>query len=230
MLSGDFFDGGPFALFPFFLFTLSLESLESLEFESSFPNGVAGATFSSLDFRELRLLLGDSLGLFNDLLSDSDSELLSGEKMLFFFNALESRVSGFGFDPVFTAGFGVLAPEDLSAVLPLASTIATVLGFAEQRLLGGKVFGLSNFGTSSSLEDEALDLVVVSGLSSSFFSGSLALVGDLGAGAVEVTGVSEVDDSESELLDPEPELVDVLSLLLESDEEPELLSVLLLLT
>lgn len=45
-----------------------------------------------------------------------------------------------------------------------------------------------------------------------------------------MAGTSEVDDSESELLDPEPELVDDVPLLLESEVDPELLSVLLLLT
>lgn len=49
-----------------------------------------------------------------------------------------------------------------------------------------------------------------------------------GAGGAVGAGVSDVDDSESELEEADPEL-DELPLLLESEEDPELLSELLLL-
>lgn len=223
------------------MFTLLRLAFESdLELESSLSalllRVVAGEVcFSSLDFLELRLGLGDCLGDFvvEDLLSDSDSELLSGENILFFFNA---PVSGFGcaFGIVFGMGLGVFAPEvALWAVFPLASTAAADLGFAEIRLRGGAGFGLAGLGASSSLEEDTLAFEGLRGFGSSFFFTSSTFGGDFGAGVllvVVVAGVSEVEDSESELLDADPELVDVLPLLLESDEDPELLSVLLLLT
>lgn len=104
---------------------------------------------------------------------------------------------------------------------------------AEQRLLGGCVFGLTTFGVSSSLDEDIL--FVFEGLlclgSSFFFGSSTVFVGDFGGGAgvALVGGVSDTEDSESELEEPEPELVEELPLLLESDEDPELLSLLLLL-
>lgn len=101
---------------------------------------------------------------------------------------------------------------------------------AEQRLLGGAGFGLAGLAASSSLDEETFTLDGLRGFGSSFFLVSSVFVGDLGAGgAVVVAGVSEVEDSESELLEPDPELVEELPLLLESEVDPELLSVLLLL-
>lgn len=223
--STAFFGGGPLDLLLLLRFTLSLELVSSL---SAFADDVS---FSSLDFLVPRLGFGEALGLLEDLLSDSDSELLSGENMLFFF------WSDFvvGLDAVLAAGFGVLAPlEARGAGLPLARTAAADLGLVEQRLLEGNVLASTTFGVSSSLDDEIL--FVLDGLlcfGSSFFFGSsvVGLVGDLGAGAgpVVVGGVSDADDSESELEEPEPELLDEDPLLLESEVDPELLSVLLLL-
>lgn len=229
-----FFGGGPLGLFT--LLRLAFES--DLELESSLSalllRVVAGdVSFSSLDFLEPRFGLGDAFGdlVVEDLLSDSDSELLSGEKILFFFNA---PVSGFGgaFCIVFGIGFGVFAPDGiLCAVLPLARTAAADFGFADIRLLGGAGLGLVGFGVSSSLDEETLAFDGLLGFGSSFFFTSSVFWGDFGAGVVlVVAGVSEVEDSESELLEPDPELVEVLPLLLESEEDPELLSVLLLLT
>lgn len=215
-----FLGGGPLGLFPLFLLTLSLE------FESSFSTTVEESSLSSLDFLETLLGRGDALALLEDL-SDSDSELLSGENILFFFDVL---VSAFGFGAVLPVGLGVFAPALRGTVLPLASTVATVFGLAEHRLLGGKGLGLTSFGVSSSLDDITFTLDGLLGFCSSFFLGSSTFVGDFGAGVVVVAGVSEVEDSESELLDADPELVDELSLLLESELDPELLSELLLLT
>lgn len=110
-----FLGGGPLDLFT--LLRLLFES--DFELESSLSallfRVVGGdVSFSSLDFLELRLGLGDALGLLvvEDLLSDSDSELLSGEKILFFFNAPVSAFGG-AFCIVFGIGLGVLAPEDI---------------------------------------------------------------------------------------------------------------------
>lgn len=235
-MSCDFFGGGPLGLFT--LLRLAFES--DLEFESSLSalllRVVAGeVSLSSLDFLELRFGLGDPFGDFvvEDLLSDSDSELLSGENILFFFNAPGS-VFGGAFGIVFGIGLGVLAPAGiLWTDFPLASTAAADFGFAEIRLLGGAGFGLVGFGASSSLEEDILAFEGLLGFGSSFFLTSSTFCGDFGAVVlfvVVVAGVSEVEDSESELLEADPELVDVLPLLLESEEEPELLSVLLLLT
>lgn len=219
MSSEGFLGGDPFCLTAIFLLALSFE------LESSFSTGVSGESFSSLDFVEL-LLAGDPLGLF-DLLSDSDSELLSGENILFFFEVFASVC---GFVGAFPLGFGVFAPLDLGVVLPLARTVAADFGFAEQRLRGGFGFGLSTFGASSSLDEETLTLEGLLGLGSSFFLGSSGFAGEFGAGAVAAAGGSEFEESESELLDPDPELVVELPLLLESEVDPELLSELLLLT
>lgn len=104
---------------------------------------------------------------------------------------------------------------------------------AEIRLLGGAAFGLAGLGGSSSLDEDIFAFEGLLGFGSSFFFTSSILIGDFGAGVVfvvVVAGVSEVDESESELLEADPELVEVLPLLLESEEDPELLSVLLLLT
>lgn len=164
--------------------------------------------------------------LLEDLLSVSDSELLSGENMLFFLCDPESDL--LDLSTVLEFCLGVLAPAgNLGAVLPFDTDVAVVLDLAEARLRGGN--GLAGLGASSSLDDEILTFDGLLCLGSSFFLGSSGFVGDFGGGAV-VAGVSEVDDSESELLDPDPELEDELPLLLESDVEPELLSVLLLLT
>lgn len=229
--STAFFGGGPLDLFVFLRFVPSFWLESSV---SAVVNGEVVVSFSSLDLRETLLGLGDPLGLLDDLLSDSDSELLSGEKMLFFLEVEE--VSDFAvLAGVLAPVFGVLAPpEALGVALPLARTLAADFGFAEQRLRGGKAFGLAALGASSSLEDEILAFDDLLGFGSSFFFGSstgAGFVGDFGgsAGALVVAGVSEVDDSESELVDPDPELVEELTLLLESDEDPELLSVLLLL-
>lgn len=138
-------------------------------------------------------------------------------------------------------GFCVLPPGVGRGVslLCLGVTVAVVLGLADDRLRGGIVLLFSILtGTSSSLEDEGLGLLVNRGAFSSFFlefvvesSVLFCFDGDFGgAEAVLVAGVSEVDDSESELLEPDPDVVDDVPLLLESDEDPELLSVLLLLT
>lgn len=82
-----FLGGGPFDLLARLLF-FSFDP-----FESSFcigVNGDGGVSFSSLDFLKDRLFFGEAFGLCLDdllpLLSVSDSELLSGENMLFFFN------------------------------------------------------------------------------------------------------------------------------------------------
>lgn len=106
--STAFFGGGPEARLPLLFFTLL-----SLEFESSFSVGVIVdgevSLLTSLDFLEPLLGRGDVLGLLlEDLLSDSDSELLSGENILFFFN--EFSVLAAGLDVVLATGFGVLAP------------------------------------------------------------------------------------------------------------------------
>lgn len=77
--STAFFGGGPLALLLLLRFALSLP------FESSFSGVTDDVSLSSLDFLELFFGRGDALGLLEDLLSDSDSELLSGENMLFFF-------------------------------------------------------------------------------------------------------------------------------------------------
>lgn len=121
------------------------------------------------------------------------------------------------------------------------------LFFAEERLLvgGALLFSTILICGSPSLDDDGLGFAESLRAFSSFFLLLLLLIllllavvsstlfcldGDLEAGGTVVTGLSEVDDSESELLDPDPELVDELPLLLESEEDPELLSVLLLLT
>lgn len=222
--STAFFGGGPFDLLLLLRFTFSFVT------DSSLSVFVDDVSFSSLDFRDPLLGFGDPLGLLGDLLSDSDSELLSGEKILFFF--WSDFVAGL--DAVLGAGLVVLAPpDDRGAGLPLARTIAAALGLAEQRLLGGKGFGSTTFGVSSSLDDDIL--FVFDGrlcFGSSFFLGSSAggLAGDFGAAAgvaVVACGVSDAEDSESELDEPDPELLDELPLLLESEVEPELLSVLL---
>lgn len=230
-----FFGGGPFVLLPLFLLALSLElELELLEFEleSSLSTAICVLlSFSSLDFRELRLLFGeDPLGLFDDLLSVSDSELLSGENMLFF---LCEFVSDFdAFCVTFGAGLGVLAPGGclFCACFPLTNTAAADLPLVDVRLRGGKVLGLTTLGVSSSLDEDTLSFEGRR-FGSSFFFGSSGLTGDFGAvWAVAPGGVSELEESESELLEPVPELDEELPLLLESDVDPELLSVLLLLT
>lgn len=227
----------------------SLESLESLEsfellefellefeFESSFwtMTGDGTGSFSSLDFLVVFLFLGDALGLVLDVLlslpSDSDSELLSGENILFFFKELSGlEVFGIVFDIAFDLAPGVARGVE---GFTLASTDAAFFIFVDRRL-GGIGLGVAGFGGSSSLDDEAFDFAGGCDLGSSFFFGSSSGtgfgLGDFGAGGT-VAGVSEVDDSESELLDPDPELVDEVPLLLESEVEPELLSVLLLLT
>lgn len=224
LFSSTFFGGASFDRLLFLVFTLSFE------FESSFSAAVNGEeSFSSTDFLELCLDAGESLALFDDLLSDSDSELLSGENILFFFTV----VSDFDdFDVDLDAGLDVFAPADtLDADLPLARTKAADFNFVE-RLLGGKDFGLLVFGASSSLDDETLAFEGRLCLGSSFFlvSSEGGVAGDFGAVVVVAAGVPEVDESESELDESESELVDELRLLLESDEDSELLSVLLLLT
>lgn len=203
----------------------------SLELESSFSTGVKGdcadVSFSSLDFLTGRLFFGEALGLLEDLLSDSDSELLSGEKMLFFF-----VWSFFACCLVMVFGIGLtgLAPAAALAGFPLTSTLAADLALVEDRLRGGAGLGGSGLGASSSLDDDIFLLACLGFGSSFFFCGSSSgFAGDLGAGWA-AAGVSDVEDSESELLEPDPELVDELPLLLESDVDPELLSVLLLLT
>lgn len=104
------------------------------------------------------------------------------------------------------------------------------MGLAGTHLIGGS--GISILSkSSSSLDDETFtfDRHLVG--SSLFLSSSVFKGGDLGNGMLlTATGISEADDSESELLDRELELVEELPLLLESDVDPELLSVLLLLT
>lgn len=223
MFSTAFFGGGPLVLLPLLRLTLSFE------LESSF-SGVAGeVSLSSLDFRDPLFGRGEAFGLLEDLLSDSDSELLSGEKILFFLEVSDLEA----FCIVFGIGFGVLAPAGTLGPLPLASTAAADLGFAEHRLRGAAGFCSTTFGVSSSLDEDGLGFVDgLLGLGSSFFLGSslLVLTGDFGGCTALAAGVSEVDDSESELLEPEPELVDELPLLLESDVDPELLSVLVLFT
>lgn len=229
--STAFFGGGPEARLPLLLFTLL-----SLEFESSFSVVcviVDGeVSLSSLDFLEPLFGRGDVLGLFlEDLLSDSDSELLSGENILFFFNEFSDL--DIGFDEVLATGFGVLAPyADRGIFLPFASTLAAFLGLAEHLLLGGKGLGLATLGISSSLDEDGLSLLEgLLGFGSSFFLGSSAgLAGDFGIGMVARAGGSDADESESELLEPDPELVVELPLLLVSDDDPELVSVLVFIT
>lgn len=227
LLSSEaFLDGGPLDLL-----ALRLELSLELEFESSFCTGIngEGVSFSSLDLILVFLLIGEPFGLVLDvllsLLSVSDSELLSGEKMLFFFSEFASILFAFGivfdialdFAPVVILG---------TAGCFLTSTDAAFLDLIDRRL-GGIGFGVSGFGTSSSLDEETF--AGLWGFGSSFAGSSTGGgTGDLGGGTV--AGTSEVDDSESELLDPEPELVDDVPLLLESEVDPELLSVLLLLT
>lgn len=225
----DFLDGGPFGLFPFFLLALSLE------FESSFSRAVdVELSFSILDFLELLLESVDALVLLDDLLSVSDSELLSGENMLFFFDTPSSEVD---FEDALLVtvdeDLGVFDPELRSAVFPLAKTVAAVFGLAEQRLRGGNGLGLTTFGLSSSLEDDTLTFDSRLGFSSSFgWASTSTFIGDLGTGdlGAVIVGMSEVEESESELLEAEAELVDELALLLESVVVLELLSELLLLT
>lgn len=216
-----FFGGGPFCLFVLFLFPLSFE------FESSFSTTASTESLSSPDFVEVLLLLSESLVLLIDLLSESDSELLSGENILFFFKEL---VSVLDFEDAFDDDFGVLEPELLDIDFPLARTITAGLGFAEPLLLGGKGMGPTNLGVSSSLEDEPFPFEDLPVIVPSFLLLSSVLVGDFGTGILLATGVSDVEESESELLDADPELDEELSLLLESEDDPELLSVLLLLT
>lgn len=186
-------------------------------------------SLSSLDFLEPLFGRGEAFGLLGDLLSDSDSELLSGEKILFFLDVSDL----FAFCIVFGIGLGVLAPGGTLGPLPLARTAAADLGLAEHLLRGGAGFCSTTFGVSSSLDEEGFGFVDgLLGLGSSFFLGSsvVVLTGDFGVATALVAGVSEADDSESELLDPEPELVEELPLLLESEVDPELLSVLVLFT
>lgn len=229
--STAFFGGGPEARLPLLLFTLL-----SLEFESSFSVVcvmVDGeVSLSSLDFLEPLFGRGDVLVLFfEDLLSDSDSELLSGENILFFFNEFSNLGAGLVDD--FATGFGVLAPNtDRGTFLPLASTLAAFLGLAEHLLLGGKGLGLATLGISSSLDEDGLSLDEgLLGFGSSFFLGSsTGLGGDFGIGISASAGGSEADESESELLEPDPELVVELPLLLVSDDDPELVSVLVFIT
>lgn len=228
--STAFFGGGPEARLPLLLFTLL-----SLELESSFSVGVTvdgEVSLSSLDFREPLFGRGDVFGLFlEDLLSDSDSELLSGENILFFFNALSDL--GADLFELLATGLGVLAPyADRGTDLPLASTLAAFLGLAEHLLLGGKGLGLGTLGMSSSLDDDGLTLVDdLLGFGSSFFLGSsVALAGDFGIGMDASAGGSVADESESELLEPDPEVVVELPLLLVSDDDPELVSVLVFIT
>lgn len=230
--STAFFGGGPEERLPLLLFTLV-----SLEFESSFSVGVivdGEVSLSSLDFLDPLLGLGDVFGLFlDDLLSVSDSELLSGENILFFFNKLSDLIAGL--DKVLGIGLGVLAPDIVRCMdLPLASTLAAFLGLAEHLLLGGKDIGLCSLGMSSSLDEDGLGLVDgLRGFGSSFFLGSskgLAGLGDFGMGMSAKAGGSEADESESELLELDPELVEELPLLLVSDDDPELLSVLVFIT
>lgn len=116
--------------------------------------------------------------------------------------------------------------------MPFASTLAAFLGLAEPLLLGGKGLGLGILGISSSLDEDALGLIDgLLGLGSSFFlDSSGGLTGDFGTGMSATTGGSEADESESELLEPDPELVVELPLLLVSDDDPELLSVLVFIT
>lgn len=204
-----------------------LEYLESLEFESfelesSLSNCIGVLkSFSSLDLRELLLLFGDPFVLLDDLLSTSDSELLSGENMLFFLYDPESDLFDFG---TFELCLGVFEPG-----LPLESEEEVdVFDLAEALLLGGN--GLAGFGASSSLDDDIFTLDGLLCFGSSFSLGSSGSVGDLGGGTVVVAGVSDVEESESELLDPDPEVEEELALLLESEVDSELLSVLLLLT
>lgn len=121
----DFFGGGPLGLFTLLRLELvsdfELEFELELEFESSLSallfRVVAGeVSFSSLDFLELRFGLGEPFRLLvvEDLLSDSDSELLSGENILFFFNAPASGFGGaFELGIVLGIGLGVFAPEDI---------------------------------------------------------------------------------------------------------------------
>lgn len=222
LTSTTFLGGGPFSLLPLLLFALSLE------LESSFSVGVnveGEVSLSSLDFLGV-LLPPEALALaLEDLLSDSDSELLSGENILFFFMSVLLA----GFDADFDDGLGVLPPTGRGGGLPLASTDAAALGLVDPLLRGGKGLGLAGLTVSSSLDEDALAFVDdLLGLASSFFFSvsSVGFAGDFGAVSLAAAGVSEADDSESELLEPDPELVDELPLLLESEEEPELLSVL----
>lgn len=134
---------------------------------------------------------------------------------------------------VLSTGLGVLPPGCILGVIrPFAARHAAgcLLGLADPRLLGGD--GLSILGiSSSSLDDETFSFDRRLFGSSLFMGSSIIAGGDLGMGMLmTATGVSEADDSVSELLEPEPELVEEVPLLLESDVEPELLSVLLLLT
>lgn len=117
--------------------------------------------------------------------------------------------------------------------MPLASTLAAFLGLlAEHLLLGGNGLGLGNLGISSSLDEDGLSLLDgLLGFGSSFFLGSSAgLAGDFGIGMDASAVASDADESESELLEPDPELVVELPLLLVSDDDPELVSVLVFIT
>lgn len=228
--STAFFGGGPEERLPLLLFTLL-----SLELESSFSVGVivdGEVSLSSLDFLEPLFGRGNVLVLFlDDLLSDSDSELLSGENILFFFNEFSDLTVGL--DEVLATGFGVLAPyTDRGIDLPLASTLAAFLGLAEHLLLGGRGMGLGTLGISSSLDEDGLSFVDgLLGFGSSFLLGSSAgLAGDFGKGMAESDVGLDTDESESELLEPDPELVVELPLLLVSDDDPELVSVLVFIT
>lgn len=90
------------------------------------------------------------------VLSGSDSELLSGENILFFF-----RVSFCEFFELVVAFGGTLALLSEAGVrgagLPcLVATVAVAFGFADERLRGGAVLAGTGLGASSSLEDRIL--------------------------------------------------------------------------
>lgn len=240
--STGFLGGGPFTVLPFLLFMLiSFTAVSSFLLMGGFvllsllvflgrPLPLTGALF----FATLLALLFCT--------SESDSELLSGEKMLFFFRAWPPDfefVGGLELD--LGADLLLLSVDERGAALVcLDVTVAVAFDFADDRLLGGAVLAGGGLGVSSSLEEEILVTVEGRLLFSSFFlvcwllvlvsSSLVCFAGDLGpaleAGAA---GVSDVDESESELLEPDPELDDELPLLLESEDDPELLSELLLL-
>lgn len=104
--------------------------------------------------------------------SVSDSELLSGEKILFF---LSDWLSDFEFVEGLELDLGVVlllfsTGGGRAAVFAcLVLTVAVALGLADDRLLGGAVLAGGGFGGSSSLEDEILATAEGRLLFSSFF-------------------------------------------------------------
>lgn len=155
-LSAGFLGGGPFAVLPFLLFILV-----SFVGISSFLGTEGFALLSLLGFLGRPLPLTGALA-FEPLLpllfctSESDSELLSGEKMLFFLRAWLSAfefVEGLELD-LATVLLLFSAGARPAVLVCLAVTLAVAFGLAEDRRRGGAVFGAGCLEASPSLDDE----------------------------------------------------------------------------